>query len=286
MVDLLIIGKNGQLGSTFVNEAQKRKLHFSAYSHHELDISNSKHLQIILKGKPRIIINTSAYHVLADCERNPHDAFLINTTSVAQLAKIAKEVGATFVTYSTNYVFDGVKKTPYKENDMPNPLQVYGLSKLAGEYAAINEYQKGTYVIRTCGVYGNGKKGSNSKGGNYILKILQEARKSNKILASKKQITNPTYAKHLAIGTLDLLQSKAPPGLYHLANEGEMSWYDFAKAIVSSVGLKTKIVVREDEANYKRPLYTVLGNYKAKKYGVVLPKVSAGLKEYIEELSG
>jgi dTDP-4-dehydrorhamnose reductase len=284
MVDLLIIGKNGQLGSAFVAEARKRKLKFKAYSRRALDISKRKQLHIILKVKPKIVINTSAYHVLPECEKYPEKAFLVNALSVAELAKYSREVNAKIITYSTNYVFDGYKKTPYKEYDRPNPLQMYGLSKLAGEYAVINEHDQGAYVIRTCGVYGNGGDGSRSKGGNYILKILDEAKKTETIFASNKQIVNPTYAKDLAIGTLNLLDSKAPPGIYHLANEGEYSWYDFAKAIVSLKKLKTKIAIREDEVGYKRPLYSVLGNYKAKYYGVVLPNAVEGLNEYLNEL--
>ncbi len=284
MVDLLIIGKNGQLGNAFVTEAKKRKLKFKAYSHQELDITRKNHLQKILKIKPHVVINTSAYHVLSACEKYSDKAFLVNTISVAELAKYSREVNAKFVTYSTNYVFDGTKKTPYREYDRPNPLQVYGLSKLAGEYAAINQHDKGTYVIRTCGVYGNGGKGGKSKRGNYIIKILQEARETDTLFASKNQIVNPTFAKDLAIGTLDLLNSDAPPDIYHLASEGEYSWYDFAKAIVLLKKLKTKIVVREDETSYKRPLYTVLGNYKAKYYGVNLPKTAESLKEYLSEL--
>jgi len=284
MVELLIIGKNGQLGSAFVTEAKKRKLKFKAYSHQELDISNSSHLQTIIKVKPKIVINTSAYHILPECEKNPEEAFLVNAISVGELAKYSRKVNARFVTYSTNYVFDGNKKTPYREYDRPNPLQMYGLSKLAGEYAAINEHDKGAYIIRTCGVYGKGEEGSRSKGGNYILKILQEASKTEKIFASKKQIANPTYAKDLVIGTLDLLDLNAPPGIYHLVNEGEYSWYDFAKAIVSLKKLKIKIVVREDKTSYKRPLYSALGNYKAKYYGVILPKFTESLKEYLDEL--
>src|SRR5258708_7478858 len=99
MVDLLIIGKNGQLGNAFVTEAKKRKLKFKAYSHQELDITKTNHLQKILKIKPRLVINTSAYHVLSECERNPDEAFLINSISVGELAKYSKEVNAKIVTY-------------------------------------------------------------------------------------------------------------------------------------------------------------------------------------------
>ena len=261
MTDLLIIGKNGQLGQELVKISKKRKLNFIAYSKEELDVSSYKSLEKIKKLKPQLIINTSAYHVTADCEIHPLNAFEINCISVNNLAKISKEINAKFVTYSTNYVFDGKKKSAYLESDVTNPLQMYGLSKLAGEIAALNEYDKGTYVIRTCGVYG-GQGGSRSKKGNYILKIIKEAKNRGVIKASTKQMVNPTYARNLAKATLDLLSLKPKPGIYHLANEGMCSWYDFAKKILKYKGIKSAKIVafdkNEESKTFKSPLFSTL----------------------------
>lgn len=285
MVDLIIIGKNGQLGSSFVSEAKKRKINFKAFSSSELDVTSDKSLKKIIKTNPKIIINTSAYHVLAECERYPQKAFLVNSIAVRNLAKISKSINAKFVTYSTNYVFDGKKRSPYLETDRPNPLQIYGLSKLAGEYAAINENELGTFVIRSCGVYGKGNKGSRRKRGNFILKILREATEKKVIVASDKQIVNPTNAYDLASSTLDLLTTKVPPGVYHLANEGACSWYDFAKTIIAHKKIKARVIADKNEKNdLQRPLYTVLGNFEAKKLGIVLPKINDGLERYLSTL--
>ncbi len=286
MVDLLIIGKSGQLGSALVNVASSKKLNFEAFSREELDIARQKHLARIVEIKPKIIINTSAYHVVSDCELHPLKAFQINSIAVSKLAKMANEINAKFVTFSTNYVFDGKKRTPYLEEEKTNPLQMYGLSKLAGEIAALNEYSNGTYIIRTSGVYGNKKTGSRSKGGNFVLKILREAKKKDAIFVSEQQIVNPTYAPDLALATINLLNTNAGPGVYHLANSGSCSWYEFAKDILWLKKIKTRIIpVKDDEeGGLKRPIYSVLGNYEAKKYGVVLPTINEGLARYLKEV--
>ncbi len=288
MKRILILGKNGQLGQEFVNILGNQDKEFVAFSREELDVANIKNLKKnITKYKPNVIINTTAYHVTSDCEKYPLKAFNINCVAVANMAKISREIGAKFVTYSTNYVFDGVKKTSYKEEDIPNPLQMYGLSKLAGELAAMNEYPNGTFVIRTCSVFG-GKSGSKSKKGNYILKILEEARNNAEIFASKKQIVNPTYASHLAKSTLSLLSLNAGPGIYHLVNDGKISWFEYAQKIIELSQIKN-VKVREfkndeENKNFKSPVYSALLNTKAKKLGVELPSIEDSLREYLIEL--
>ncbi len=288
MIDLLIIGKDGQLGKAFVKASREQKLSFKAYSKDELDITKNLHVEKILKKiKPKIIINTSAFHVTALCEKKPLDAFKVNCIAVSNLAKLAKAVNARFVTYSTNYVFDGKKGQPYFENDIVNPLQMYGLSKLAGEMSALNEYPSGTYIIRTCGVYGGGYSGSKSKKGNYVLKILNEARTNEVIRASTKQIVNPTYAGDLAKYSISLLKLNPKPGIYHLASEGFCSWYDFAKKILEYKKINVKLIPfesNEENINFQSPLFSALQNSKAKKLGIVLPSIEDGLFKYLVEI--
>lgn len=289
MVDVLIIGKNGQLGKELVNVVRKNNLSLVALSREELDVTKYQKIEKkIKKIQPRIIINTSAYHVTTECEKNPLTAFEVNSVAVGNLAKLSKEIGANFVTYSTNYVFDGKKKSPYSESDIPNPLQMYGLSKFAGEINALNYYPSGTFVIRTCGVFGGGRSGSKSKKGNYILKILSEAKNNSQIQASKKQIVNPTYALDLAESTFNLLRLNANPGVYHLVNEGSCNWYDFANKILEYKGIKKVKIIAfkndEENRNFSSPLYSVLGNLKAKKIGIILPSIDDGLRRYLREL--
>lgn len=288
MTDYLIIGKNGQLGNALVEDLTKSNKSFVAYSKKELDINDKRSLErIFKKTKPKVIINTSAYHVIKECEDNPLEAFRINCVSVANLARLSKENGSIFVTYSTNYVFDGTKNSLYREDDKASPLQMYGLSKYAGEINALNEYSKGTYIIRTCGIYGNGKKGSRSKKGNFVLKILNESKKSGEVKVSKKQIVNPTYASDLASSTLDLISLKPSPGIYHLVNEGNCSWYDFTKMILKYKKINAKVIAlsnKDEDSGFKRPTYSAIGNYKAKKLGIVLPQINSGLERYLDEI--
>lgn len=288
MIDYLVIGKNGQLGNALVKNLIKRKANFQAYSKKELDVSSYKNLsKLIKKTKPKIIINTSAYHVIPECEKNPLKAMDINCISVGNLARLSKEAGALFVTYSTNYVFDGEKKLLYREDDVPNPLQMYGLSKFGGEINSINEYKEGTYIIRTCGIYGKGKLGSRSKKGNFILKILNESKKGRIIKASKQQIVNPTYATDLAESSIQLLNLKPKPGIYHLVNEGECSWYEFTNLILRYKKINSQVIPftkNEEGSGFRRPTYSALRNTKAKKLGIFLPNINSGLERYLSEI--
>jgi len=286
MIDYLIIGKNGQLASELNQILKSKKANFKSFSRNELDVSNHELVNRRIKSlKPKVIINTSAYHVLSDCEKYPLKAFEINSVAVGNLAKISKEIGARFVTLSTNYVFDGNIKSKYLEDDKVNPLQIYGLSKLAGEFDALSKYPERTYIIRTCGLYGNGKEGSLDKGGNFILKVINEARSTGFVKASKTETVNPTYAKDLAASILKLASLKAESGVYHLVNEGETNWYEFAKQILKHKKIDAKIVVLKSNIGlYQRPLNSMLKNTKAKKLGIVLPRINKSLEKYLESL--
>ncbi len=288
MTTYLVIGKNGQLGSALVNDLANRKANFLAYSRRELDITNQKLLvKILKKTRPKVIINTSAYHVIGECEEKPLNAFNVNSVCVGNLASLSKEIGALFVTYSTNYVFDGKKRSKYLENDDPNPLQMYGLSKYAGEINALNEYSDGAFVIRTCGIYGKGKMGSRSKKGNFVLKILNEAKTTKAIKVSRRQIVNPTFASDLARSSIDLINLKPKAGIYHLVNEGACSWYDFTKSILEYKKIKASISTfteKEENLGIKRPTYSALDNFKAKKLGIMLPSINSGLEKYLNDL--
>lgn len=286
MLDFLIIGKNGQLASELIKLLRAEKVSFMSYSRNELDITDCDSVSSeVRKLKPRAIINTSAYHVLSECEKYPLKAFEVNSIAVGNLAKASQETGAKLLTLSTNYVFDGSKKTGYVEGDKVNPLQIYGLSKLAGEFDAINKYPDGTYVVRTCGLYGNGKIGSKDKKGNFVLKVIDEAKKTGMIEASSLEIVSPTYTNDLSLAILKLISLNAKPGIYHLVNEGETSWFDFAKTIVEYKKIRAKVVAKKDGASpYKRPIYSAMGSKKAKKLGIVLPRINESLLRYLDEL--
>jgi len=284
MKKILLIGKTGQLGGEIMKDAPSFGFEITGFEKDELDVTSVLQVEEkIEKVKPDIIINTCAYLVVPKCEEHPIDAMKVNFLAVRNMAEFCKKRKIVFVTYSTDYVFDGKKNSPYNEDDKPNPLQMYGLSKLAGEYAVLNSYPEGSFIIRTCGLYG-GKTGSPEKGGNFVLNIMREARDKEVIEVSSEQIVSPTFAGDLSRATLKLLDKNAVPGIYHLVNKGFCSWYEFTKEIFKLADIKTKVIpVDRGGASgvMMRPKFSVLENIKAKAIGIELPPWQEGLKSYL-----
>jgi len=287
MKKILLIGKNGQLGSEIMKDAASFDFEVMGFEKDELDVTIESRVEEKIDNiKPDVLINTSAYHIVKDCEKKPLVAMDINFIAVDKMSRLCRKYGVKFITYSTDYVFDGKKESPYEENDEPNPLQMYGFSKLAGEYAALNSYPEGAFVIRTCGLYG-GKMGSPEKGGNFILNILKGIQDKDFIEVSVEQVASPTYAGDLSRATLRLLTSRAAPGIYHLINEGYCSWYEFAKEIfkLSGISKEIKPINRNGlDEGMKRPKFTALKNVRAKNLDITLPLWQEGLKSYINFL--
>lgn len=284
---VILIGKTGQLGRELDNLLRKKGFKTFSFSHKELDILDQDKIRgVIKKIKPKYVVNASAYHQVAECEEFPEKAFNINAAYLKNLAGQCESVGSVLVHYSTDYVFDGTKNAPYFEEDIPTPLQVYGISKYAGEQIAL-KYCSSTIIVRTCGVFG-GKTGSRAKKGNFILTILNQIKDKNSIEVSSEQIVSPTYARDLASATLMLLSKKPKSGIYHLINEGHCSWADFAQEITRLVGSKTKIIPVDrsgQSGGARRPLFSALKNTRAAKLGVILPSWQDALKRYLSALS-
>ena len=286
---ILLLGKNGQLGHEILKQGNfYHNISLKGYDRDELDVLDFiKVKKTVESQKPDVIINTTAYHVVLDCEKHPEKAFASNAFAVLNLARTCNEYGICLVTYSTDYVFDGSKGGAYEEDDVPNPLQIYGLSKFIGEKICLN-YHPNSLVIRTCGVYG-GKKGSRSKKGNFVLQILAESDKLKEIEVAKEQIISPTYAGDLARATFQLINGKASPGIYHLVNEGYCSWAEFAQKIVKLAKKKCKIIPVDRgcrSGEMKKPRLSALKNTKAGKMNIILSHWSNGLKKYLNSLKG
>ncbi len=282
---ILVFGKNGQLGSEILRQGPGFKHKLIGVTREDVDLCNyDQVLKVISKYKPDVIINTAAMHAAPHSEVYPEELFSINSFAIHNLALITKEKKIKFINYSTDYVFDGKKGKPYTEEDVPNPLHMYGLSKYTGEIVATN-YDQDSITIRTCGVYG-GVSGSRVKG-NFVLNMLREARNAKVIEVSSEQIVSPTYAVDLAHATFELLSKKPKGGIYHLVNSGYCSWAEFAQEIMNlkKNNVKIKPVDRKGlSGGIKRPTFSALANIKAKKLGVELPSWKDGLKRYIEFL--
>lgn len=284
---IFLIGNTGQLGAELDKQARDLKHEILSFSHEELDITDfDKVKKEIESFFPDFVINASAFHNVPVCEEQPDQAFLVNAVALKGIAQFCDEKNIKFITYSTDYVFDGLKGLPYIEEDKPSPVQMYGISKAAGEYVVL-AYSKTSIVIRSSGVYG-GKTGSKSKKGNFPLNILKQAETEKTIEVASEQILNPTYSVDLAKATLDLLEHKNISGIYHLANEGYCSWAEFAQEIMKVKSLKTKIIPVDRgglAGSLKRPLFSALKNTRAKKLGVALPPWQDAIRRYIQTLS-
>lgn len=281
---ILLIGKTGQLGSDIIRNNNKHEIY--APDRNELDLSNSIAIDdAIGKFKPEVVINTAAFHNVLLCEKEYEAAFRINCIAIRDLAFACKKAGSLLVTFSSDYVFNGSKMSPYLEDDQPSPLQVYGISRAAGEFIAMSASPDNTIVVRTCGLYG--VSGGSSKGGNFVDKRINDAKVNKKIEISYEQIVSPTYTEDLSLALLRLIEDpKLKCGIYHLVNEGFCSWYDFTKAIYEIMGLNVKLVpVNRNglDNGMRRPLYSALGNTKAKRMGIVLPRWEDALKRYLKE---
>ncbi len=262
-----IIGANGQLG-TDLAEVLSKQHELQSLTHTDIEITDIDNIRSVIAAlKPDIILNTAAYHIVPEAEKFPDTAFKVNATAVLNLAKACEETGTRLVHYSTDYVFDGQKQQPYKEEDRPNPLNVYAISKLAGEHFALN-YCSRTFVIRVSGIYG--KVPSRAKGGNFITTMLKLAKEKPEVRVVNDEILTPTSTRSIALNTAELINTDAF-GLYHMSCEGEVSWYEFARTIWDFMGIKTPLhaaSVRDFPLVVKRPFYSVLENGNLNKLGL------------------
>ncbi len=283
---LFLVGSLGQIGTEILHQAKALGYAVDAFTKNELDITDFESVAAaIQKSKPDTVINASGYHVIPDCEKYPDKAFDLNVYAVKNLAEQSEAVGAGFVNYSTDKVFDGTKNAPYEEDDPTNPLQMYGISKLAGEIVTYDNASR-AYTIRTCGVFG-GKTGSRIKKGNFVLYILNEAKKHTSLEVSSDQIASFVNASDLARVTISLLQKKPLPGIYHVVNDGYDSWVNFAREIIrlSRATLKIIPVDRSHaESEFRIPSFQALSNTKVKRLGIDLAPWQDGLARYIEYL--
>jgi dTDP-4-dehydrorhamnose reductase len=280
---ILLIGKTGQLGGDILLNGSEHEIH--AHDETTLDITVPVAVRAAIADlRPDVVINTAAFHNVPRCETEPLEAFRVNCVAVRDLAAACNEAGCRLVTFSSDYVFGGEKRTPYREDDHPAPLQMYGISRLAGEHAALSTGPDHAVVIRTCGLYGIS--GAASKGGNFVDQRIADAKRGGPLEMGCDQTVSPTWTGDLSRGVLQLIEHPhLKPGIYHLVNEGECTWYDFTKEIYRILGSSVEVrpVDRKGLSGaMRRPLYSALANTKAKAVGVTLPHWKEGLVHYLE----
>ena len=284
-----IIGANGQLGSDLVKVFGEEAI---PLTHRDLDVTNFESLKILNELKPEVVINTAAYVRVDDAEVEVEKAFQVNAIGALNVAKVCNEINAVNVYISTDYVFDGAKGEPYEEDDVPNPINVYGLSKYAGEILTRNfslkkkTLPKKYYVIRSSSLYG--KAGARGKGGNFVEFMIQKARSGEELKVVDDQFMSPTYTKDVAVMLKKLLATKPEFGVYHIVNEGYCNWYDFTKEIFNIVGGDAQIQItpiRSSELKRlaRRPVFSALKNKKLDDLGLRMRDWKGALKDYLVE---
>lgn len=266
---ILVIGANGQLGSDLVIAFSQKGDEVCALTHSDIEITNLDSVSRTLKElRPQVIANTAAMHHLESCERDPEKAFAVNALGPRNLALVAREIDAVLLHFSTDYVFDGSKGSPYVEDDAPRPLNVYGITKLAGEHFVSSTMDK-YFVIRSSGLYG--KRPCRGKGGlNFVELMLKLARERGEVRVVDSEVVTPTSTQELAQQIVVLSRSDRY-GLFHATAEGSCSWYELAQEIFATLDTKVNLrVARPGEfpAKVARPKYSVLENQALKAGGL------------------
>ena len=282
---VLILGARGNLGGQLMNKFGNEYC-LICWDKEDIDLNNFDELkEKIISARPDIIINAAAYNAVDKCEKDKEEekrAMRLNGEAVGKLADISLEIGALFIHFVSDYVFDGKKEKGYKEDDKTNPISVYGKSKEFGEKEILKRAQNGLkyYLIRTSKLFGPKSESENSKESFYdlILRLSEEREEFN--MVDKEEISCFTYTPDLARAVLDLVGNKYDFGIYHLVNEGASSWYDGAKYLFKLKNIKKKlnpISSKDYSRPAERPRYSVLINTKFPK----LRSWKKALKEYL-----
>jgi dTDP-4-dehydrorhamnose reductase len=239
----------------------------------------------LLEIQPQAVINCAAYNFVDRAESEPDQALATNAWAVGKLARACSEIGATLVHFSSDYVFglEADRQRPYEVTDLPGPVSIYGVSKLAGEYM-VRAHCPRHFIIRTCGLYGVW--GSGGKGGNFVETMLRLASQGKPLRVVADQFCTPSYTVDIAEATAALLQTHVH-GLYHLTNADSCTWYELAKTTFELSGTKadlSPITSAEFAAPAKRPPYSVLSMAHYRRLGLAAPRPwRQALSAYLEE---
>ena len=254
---LLITGSKGQIGYYLQKALSDEHLELFLTDRNNMDITDYEQTNsTVATIKPDIIIHSAAYTSVDACETNPNEAYRVNALGTRNLAIACNNVNAKMLYISTDFVFDGTKESPYIEFDEPNPLNIYGKTKLAGEEfvkSLLNKF----FIVRTSWLYG-------SHGNNFVKTIQNLAKQKGIIKVVDDQTGSPTFAEDLVEIILQLIKTDYY-GIYHCSNDGQCSWYEFAKKIIEYAGLSEITIqpITSEELNRpaKRPNFSVLKNY-------------------------
>jgi len=228
---ILVTGAGGQLGLE-LKDLLARDHKVAALTRKELDIADAQAVERALEEyDPELVVNAAAYTNVDGCETEPDLAYRVNALGPRNLAQYAERRGCGILHVSTNYVFGGEKEEPYEPFDLPRPISVYGLTKLAGE-EYVRDLSSRWYVVRSAGIYGEGH--------NFVRTMLRVGRERDALQVKDDEFVSPTYARDLAEGIAAIIDAGLY-GLYHVTNAGSCSWYEFAREIFALAGVEVEV---------------------------------------------
>ena len=279
---VLLFGANGQLGSDITRLWKDGDIALTAATRQDADVTDAAAVgALVERARPDVVINTTAFHNLPVCEQDPETCFRVNVIGGWNVARAAAAAGAAVVQFSTDYVFEGTKGSPYLEDDARRSVNVYGAAKIATE-DVVRQANPEHLVARVSGLYGLA--GSAGKGGNFVETMLRLAREGNPINVVADQTTAPTNTAEIAEALLPLVREGAR-GTVHLAAGEGCSWHTFASAIFAIAGVSPELNAVTTEqlgGPVKRPLHSVLGSSRT----APMRHWRDGLERYMREKHG
>jgi dTDP-4-dehydrorhamnose reductase len=265
-VRLLVFGGWGQLGTEIARAAEGTH-DLIRPRRAEADVTDAASVAAAVRDAgPDVVVNAAAFHKVEDCEADPAMALTVNAIGAIHIARAAADAGARTVLMSSDYVFDGAKGVGYTEDDPVSPVNMYGVSKSSGE-RGVNLMCPDSMVVRISGLFGQA--GSSGKGGNFVETVLSRAAAGESLSVVDDQRLSPTSAEEAGQRLLRLLEIGAPAGVYHLANRGSCSWYEFAAAVLELSGRDASLErrsTRPDEV--RRPSSSILADTRTRRLGL------------------
>lgn len=274
---VLVTGVKGQLGYDVVKDLQKRGHEPIGVDREEMDLMNNDAIrEFIMKTRPEAMIHCAAYTAVDKAEEEAEICYQVNAEATKVIAECAKKLDITLIYISTDYVFDGTKEGKYVETDLPNPINVYGASKLLGEQYVQQLLEK-YYIVRISWVFGE-------NGNNFIKTMRRLGSERDELNIIDDQVGSPTYTADLAPLLVNMMETNKY-GIYHATNEGFCSWYEFANEIFKQSGIDVKInPITTDQypTAAKRPMNSRMSKDKLTEFGfALLPSWEEALNHYL-----
>lgn len=275
-----VIGSNGQLGTDISRTFREAGWETINWTHQDFDVRDASVVaDKIINSSANVVVNTAAFHKVDLCERDPELAFSVNSLGALNVARVCKSINAKNIFISSDYVFNGEKGDAYDEEDPTNPVNVYGVSKVAGESVVLLE-SPDNLVLRISSVFGIA--GSSGKGGNFIETILSRAKNNEPLSVVDDILMSPTYTVDVATLLLRLLEQNFR-GIVHGANAGRTTWHEFATSILSHAGMQYE--VSRNKTNWEvrptRPRNSSLTSSRLDNFGFIQPKWENALDRYL-----